>query len=135
MSNTNPIFQSGPSNGAPATIVNADGTVEKTIYTAGVNGALVDSVFVTSDDPSSVVLSVFVNDGATSYLIGAINVPALSGTNGMTAGINLLSLGDIPALQAGGGLALAPTYKLNVAAQSSVTATNTVTLVAAGGEY
>lgn len=135
MANTNPIFQSGPSNGAPATIVNADGSAEKTIYTAGANGALVDSVFVTSDDTSAVVLNVFVNDGTTSYLIGAVNVPTLSGTNGIAAGVNLLSLGDIPALQTGGGLALAPTYKLNVAAQSAVTAAKTVTLVAAGGDY
>jgi len=135
MANTLPIFQSGPSNGTPQTILPADTTAEKTIYTAGSDGALVDSVFVTSDDTSDVVLNVFINNGTTSFLIGAVTIPTLSGTDGTAPTINLLNLASLPALQAGGGLTLQPTHKLNVSAQSAVTTAKTVTITAAGGDY
>ena len=133
--NISPIFQAAPSNGTPQTILPADTTAEKTIYTAGADGALVDSVFVTSDDTSDVVLNVFVNNGSTSFLIGAVTIPTLSGTDGTAPAINLLNLDSLPALQAGGGLTLQSGHKLNVSAQVTVTAAKTVTITAAGGDY
>ena len=135
MANAAPIFQAQPSNGSPATIVNADGTAEKTLYTAGANGALVDSVYITSSDTSAVILDVLINDGTASYLIGAINIPTLSGTDGVASAVNLLGGSNIPALQASGALALSPLHSLRVSAQAAVTATFTVTMVAAGGDY
>jgi len=128
-------FQDLPSNGTPVTFVNADGTAEKTIFTAGADGALVDSVFVTSDDTSAVVLNVFVNDGSTSFRIGTINVPTLSGTDGVVVGVNLLDTTQMPALQTSGGILLAPTNLLKVAPQSAVTAAKTVTLTPLGGDF
>ena len=92
-------------------------------------------MFVTSDDTSAVVLNVYVNNGSTSFLVGAVNIPTLAGTNGVAPSINLLNLIDLPALQAGGGLALQPTYKLNISAQTTVTAAKTMTITAAGGDY
>lgn len=135
VANTKPIFQNGVKNGTPVTFVNADGTTEKTIFTAGADGSLVDSVFVTSDDTSAVVLDVFINDLTTSFLIGSVNVPTLSGTDGTTDGINLLDITLLPALQSGGSLPLQATFKLNVAPQAAVTAAKTVTITPAGGDY
>lgn len=133
--NKETIFQKAPSNGTPVTFVNADGTAEKTIFTAGGEGALVDRVLVTSDDTSIVVLNVFVNDGSTSFRIGTISVPIDAGTNGTIVGVNLLDTTQMPGLQASGGLSLATTHLLKVAPQAAVTAAKTVTLTPLGGDY
>lgn len=129
-----PIFQAAPKNGH-VTITSADGTGEKTLYTAGANGALVDSVAVVSDDTADAVINVIVNDGSTSYSIGQVNVLAGAGTDGVAKAQNLLNLQDIPALQINGGLALGPNAVLKVSANSTVTAAKTVTFTAIGGDY
>ena len=129
-----PIFQAAPKNGH-TTITAADGVSEKTLYTAGANGALVDSVAVVSDDTADAVINILVNDGSTSYPVGQVNVLTGAGRNGTTPGQNLLNLTDIPALQTNGGLSLGPNAVLKVAANSAVTATKTVTFTAFGGDY
>jgi hypothetical protein len=129
-----PIFQASPKN-AHTTITSADATAEKTLYTAGATGGLVDSVAVVSDDTADAVINVIVNDGTTSYRVGQVTVLAGAGTDGTTPAQNLLTLTDIPALQANGGLLLAPNAILKVAANSALTATKTATFTAFGGDY
>jgi hypothetical protein len=43
-------------------------------------------------------LKLFLHNGVTSYLLGCVNVPTLSGTNGSAATINLLNSVSIPGL-------------------------------------
>ena len=129
-----PIFQAAPKNGH-VTITSGDATTEKTLYTAGANGALVDSVAVVSDDTSNAVINVLVNDGTTSYKVGQVTVLAGAGTDGATPAQNLLNLTDIPALQASGGLSLGPNAVLKVSANTTLTSTKTATFTAFGGDY
>lgn len=133
--NQKPIFQDGPLNGLPKTFVNADGTTKKTVYTAGADGALVDTVAVVSDDTAAVILEIHINDGTTSFQVGELSIPAGSGTDGTSAAVNLLSTTALPWLQTSGGLPLQATYSLEVNAKAAVTATKTVTVTPFGGDF
>jgi len=133
-SNKLPIFQVNPSP-AGISFANADGTTVKTIYTAGVEGALIDNIAVVSDDTSAVILVLTYNDGTTDFPIGEVSIPVGSGTDGSSPAVNLLSATAMPFLQAGGGLPLGNAHSLKINAKSAVTAAKTVTLVAFGGNY
>ena len=132
--NTSPIFPLVVQTSA-ATIVNADGTGEKTLVTAGANGTRIDVVSITSTDTAAVMLTVLVHDGTTSYAVGEIAVPAGSGTNGSTPAIKGLSAESLPWLDASGSLFLKAGWSLRVAAKAAITSTKTVTLVAFSGDY
>lgn len=132
--NTSPIFPLVVQTSA-ATIVNADGTAEKALVTAGANGTRIDAVSITSTDSAAVTLAVRVNDGTTSYAVGEIAVPAGSGTNGSAPAIQGLSAGSLPWLDASGSLFLKAGWSLRVAAKAAITSTKTVTLVAFSGDY
>ena len=132
--NTTPIFPLTVQTSA-ATIVNADGTGEKALVTAGANGTRVDTVSITSTDSAAVTLAVRVNDGTTSYAVGEIAVPAGAGTNGSALAVKGLSLAFLPWLDASGSLFLRTGWSLRVAAKAAITSTKTVTLVAFSGDY
>jgi hypothetical protein len=70
-------------------IVNADSTNWKTVYTAAAAAKLV-SVGACSDDSSSRVIQVSILRSATNYIIGAVSVPTLAGTDGSTAAVDLI---------------------------------------------
>ena len=100
--------------------------------TAGTDGAIVQSITVTSDDTNAVDLQVFINDGTTSHLVGTVNIPTLAGTDGIEPNVNLLQ--SINGLQEDGSLILEASFTLRVAALVTVTAAKTVTLVSQGGD-
>lgn len=132
--NTAPIFPLTVQTSA-TTIVNADGTAEKALVTAGADGTRVDAVSITSTNSAAVVLAVKVHDGTTSYAIGEVSVPAGSGTNGSAPAIKGLSAEFFPWLDASGSLFLKAGWSLRVAAKAAVTSGATVTLVAFSGDY
>ena len=132
--NTSPIFPLVVQTSA-ATIVNADGTGEKALVTAGANGTRIDVVSITSTDTAAVMLTVLVHDGTTSYAVGEIAVPAGAGTNGSALAVKGLSLAFLPWLDASGSLFLRTGWSLRVAAKAAITSTKTVTLVAFSGDY
>lgn len=132
--NTSPIFPLVVQTSAIA-IVNADGTGEKALVTAGANGTRVDTVSITSTDTATVTLTVMLHDGTTSYAAGEIAVPAGSGTNGSTPAAKVLSAEYLPWLDASGSLFLKTGWSLRVAAKAAVTSAKTVTLVAFSGDY
>ena len=132
--NTSPIFPLVVQTSA-ATIVNADGTAEKPLVTAGANGTRIDAVSITSTDTATVTLTVMLHDGTTSYAVGEIAVPAGAGTNGSTPAIKGLSAGSLPWLDASGSLFLKTGWSLRVAAKGAVTSGATVALVAFSGDY
>ena len=129
--NKSPVFLSITKS--PGLLIeNSDGTAEQTLVTAGTDGAIIQSITVTSDDTNAVDLQLFVNDGTTSHLIGTTNIPTLAGTDGLAPNINLLT--GIRGLQADGSLVLEASFTLRIAALVTVTSAKKVTLVSQGGD-
>lgn len=132
--NVDPIFQAQPKT-TTLELDNADGTTAAVLYTAGVNGAIIDSIAVTTDDTSDVTLVLKINDGSNDFTIGEVVILDGAGTNGTDPAQNLLSSTALPFLQSGGGLALGPNFVLKIGAKTAITAAKVVHLVALGGDY
>lgn len=122
-----------------ATIVAADTTALKTVYTGATNDSIVKALQVVSDDTSARVLNVYINNGSTDFLLGSVNVPLASGTNGTAAAVDLLGGTLLPGLpyDANGKrvLPLPAAYVLKVSCQTTVTAAKTVTVTAMVEDY
>ena len=129
--NKSPVFISVTKS--PCLLIeNGDGTAEQVLFTAGTDGALVQSISVSSDDTNAVDVQLFVNDGSTSHLMGTVNIPTLAGTNGIEANVNLLT--NINGLQEDGSLILEASFSLRAAVLVTVTSAKKVTLVVQGGD-
>jgi hypothetical protein len=128
--NINPVFELTPVN-AGVTVVNADGTNLKTIYTAGVNGGRVDGILVCSDDTAAVNLAFYINDGAADLYIGNVTIPIGSGYTTVVKvdAMSVLRLAYQNFIQ------LAAGFILKCNAVAAVTAAKTVTVVAVGGDF
>jgi hypothetical protein len=83
---TAPIFIA-TANLAEVTFTNADGTTAKDLISAGASGSKVLDIACTSDDTAAVDMEVYVHDGTTGYLVGTVNVPTLSGTDGSAGSV------------------------------------------------
>jgi hypothetical protein len=122
-----------------ATIVNADSTALKSVYTGSANDSVVKALQIVSDDTSARVINVYVNNGTTDYLLGSVSVAAASGTNGTAAAIDLLGGTLMPGLpyDANGKrvLPLPASYVLKVSTQVAITAAKTVTVTAMVEDY
>lgn len=129
-----PIFPASIKTSA-LDIENADGTSEQDLLTAGASGSRINSISVTSDDTSAVVLQFFYNDLTTSHLIGSVSVPTLSGTDGSAPAVSVLNITDMPFLGEDLALYLLALKKITVAAVSAVTTAKKVSLVATYGDY
>jgi hypothetical protein len=124
---------------AAATIVPADTTGWKTVYTAGADDAVVKGLLAVSDDTSAVNLRIGLDIGSTVYQIGTVRLPAAAGSDGAANGIDLLNAVSIP------GLPLDRDFKrilplqggtiLKVAALGTVTSGKTVTVTSLAEEY
>ena len=136
--NTN-IYVPASFNNSGITIVNADSTNLKTLFTAGVNGSDIRGIAVTSDDSTARNLALYQTIGGTDYLIGTINIPINSGADGTVVSVNALNSTQLSflkldnagnrvlSLMAGGILK----GKLLVAATSG----KTITVVTYGVDY
>jgi|ERR1022692_1354913 hypothetical protein len=85
-------------NNANATFVNADSTTLKTVFTAGANDTHLKGILVSSTDTSAVKLQFWLRTGGVDSLIGTVNIPALSGTDGATNAIDALNSVAMPGL-------------------------------------
>lgn len=130
--NTDPLM-GGAANLTEVTFVNADGTTAKPIFTASSDGSMLKSINVTSDDTSTVLMNIYIDDGTTEYLVGAVNVVTLSGTDGTNPSVELLDGAKVPGLA--GGIFIPSGYSINVAPNAAVTAAKTVTVVGIGVDY
>ena len=83
---------------AAGQILPADTTTKKTLYTASSDDAVLKSLMATSTDTAAMNVALYVNDGTADRLIGTVNVPALSGSNGTAAAVDLLSGTAMPGL-------------------------------------
>lgn len=79
-------------------IANADASNQKDVLTAGTSGTKISALMASSDDTSARVVQVSILRGATNYVLGSASVPAASGTDGSTAGIDLLKSLLLPGL-------------------------------------
>lgn len=129
-----PIFQKNPSSPCQ-TIAAADTTTQKTLFTAGAEGALVDNIAVTSDDTAAAIVVLTINDGTTDCQIGEVTIPIGAGTDGSTPAINLLDTTAMPFFQKNGGLPLGATAILKANAKVTLTAGKTLEFVSFGGDY
>lgn len=92
-----PVFIAN-SNLGLAQVLPADTTTVKTILTGNTNGTKVSGLMITSTDSASRIVQLSVTRSATVYYIGAVTVPALSGTDGTAVAINMLSSSYCPGL-------------------------------------
>lgn len=129
-----PIFQKNPKIQCQSVLA-ADTTTQKTLFTAGIEGALIDNVSVTSDDTAAAILVVTVNDGASDCKVGEVTIPIGAGTDGTTPSVNLFDQTAMPFFQSGGGLPLGASAILKVNAKVTLTAGKKIELVTFGGDY
>lgn len=88
--NTTGTFVKQPQNGK-IQIANADGSNQKTVYTAGASGSKVIALMAVSTDTSNRDVQVSITNGGTSYPLGTVLVPAGSGNSSAVASVNLLT--------------------------------------------
>ena len=127
--NTSPIFELTVKN-AGVTIVPADTTAKKNVYTGGTNGSRIDQLAVSSTDTAAVTTMWYKNVGGTDYHIGDVVIA-------IGAGYTTVALVDAlktlePTL---GYLVLASGEILKVAALATITAAKQVDFVAQLGDY
>jgi len=130
-------------NYTAVSFVNADSTTAKTIFTPdSTDGGALMQINVTSSDTSDVLMQVNVVDGgAVSRLLGTVNVPTLSGTDGLAPSIDILSALDATGLpliagrQNDGSLLVKGGESVTVNPTVAVTATFTVDIIPQGGDY
>jgi len=122
-----------------ATIVPADTTTLKTLFTAGTNDAIVKAINVQSTDTAARVVQLWVNDGSTDFLIGSVNIPLRSGDNSTAATIDLLGGTLMPSLPYDSSgkriLPLPAGYILKVNSQATVTSAKEITFVCMVEDY
>jgi hypothetical protein len=124
---------------AAVTILPADTTAWKTVYTAAANDAVVKSLACVSDDTAAKNVRIGIDIGGTVYQIGTVNIPIASGTNGTANAIDLLNASALPFLPVDrNGKRILPLKAgniLKVAALATVTTAKTITVTALAEEY
>ena len=128
--NTSPIFEKNPSCGTPQTFAIGDASTKKTIWTAGAEGARIDSIMCSTDDTAAVNLAFYITVGGTDYYIGVVNVPIGSGYTTVPRVEAMTTL----QLQTG-YLALPASALLKCNCLATMTTAKTTTVVPMGGEY
>jgi hypothetical protein len=96
MAKTTSLFLPVGANNQSVTLTNADTTVAKTCFTAGSNDSNVKGIMACSDDTAAINLKVYIARGGTDYLIGTVNIPTLSGTNGIAPAVDVLNAVALP---------------------------------------
>lgn len=135
-----PIFPQTIVN-TPVTIVNADSTNKKTVYTGGTNGSKVENILVTNTDTAAYTLQFFFTISATDYLVASVNIPASAGNLSTVNSINPLATttnwGPALNLDSNGNpyLYIANGTTLKAAVTGAVTAAKTMTILAQGGDF
>lgn len=113
-----------------AQFTSADTTAKKSLQTGGTNGTRIDSIMCSTNDTTTVNLAFYINDGATDFYIGNVNLPIGAGytTVARVDAISTLS----PIL---GYLVLPSGYILKVNCVATMTAAKTTDIAAMGGDY
>lgn len=131
-----PVFIATPRTPA-ISIVNADGTVFKTVFTAGSLGSRIDTLIATNSDAANAsVVQLALQKSGVDYVLGEIAVPIGSGTNGSAKSVALLNSTDIPGLgyTESGSIFLEQGVSLRARVKTAVSGSNSVQIVGVGGD-
>jgi hypothetical protein len=136
---TDPVFVQLPKIG-PAAFTNADAAnAKKTTITAGGNGAKLFALSATSTDTVARIMQVWLTRGTLTYLLTAVSIPALSGSDGVTPNVDLLNNTQWPGLpydgNAQGFVLLQGGDTIQVSLTTQVTAAKEVDAVAISADY
>lgn len=76
-----------------ATAINVDGIAAdaKVVYTSGAYGGMINSLIVSTNDTAAVNAIVYIMYGGTVHHCCVVNIPALSGTNGTAANVDIIN--------------------------------------------
>lgn len=120
-------------------IQNADGTGNKSLGVAApAAGSRIKSLIVTSTDTSQRTLQIKKTVGGVDYVLGEIDIPAGSGTDGASNAVNLLGGARLAGLQTDGiekWLDVANGTTINIATKVAVTAGKQIAIVAEVGDF
>jgi hypothetical protein len=83
---------------AGVTIVNADGTAFKTLWTAPVNGSKITSISATSDDTATKDMQLWMSKGGVDFLLGTKTIAITAGFVTGTPAFNWFDGVQIPGL-------------------------------------
>lgn len=129
-------------NSLAGEITDATGANTKvTVFTAGAEGSVLKSFGLVSTDATARLVQVFVNVGGvgTDLLVATIPVPANSGSNGVSAAVDVLrhALFPTPGYDAYGNksLNLEAATTVKIAATAALTAAAKITAFGEGGDF
>lgn len=117
---------------------NADASNFKTIHTAGSLGSRIDTLIGSNTDSANAyVVQLAVQISGVDYILGEVNIPIGSGTNGSAKSVAMLNATDIPGLAytENGALYLASGAVLRGKTKTTVAGSNTVQIVGVAGDY
>jgi hypothetical protein len=134
--NVFPTLVHQPQKGA-AQILNATGTAQMTLITAGANGSKVVALYASSTDTAAQSLAVSLVRSATTYLLATVAIPAGSGNSAGTPPVNLLSaIMGLPYDQDGQAyMFIASGDTLVVNTLGTVTAAKTISALSDHGDF
>lgn len=120
-------------------ILPADTTTLKTLYTAGTNGSKIENIIATNTDTAAAYgIQLSVTTGATTYLLGTVNVPLSSGNTTAAPAISLLNSANLPTAKDSNGnpyIYLASGSVLKVNSLTTVNTGKIVAITCNGGDY
>lgn len=118
---------------------NASGTTLVTLFTAGANDSVMNSIIATTNDTTTVNLCLVVNDGTTDRYLGCVNLPINSGRTGSIASVDVLGSTLIPGLSKDisgrSVLKLQAGYIVKVGVLSAITSGKVVDVIGASEDY
>src|SRR4051794_21408096 len=130
--NTSPVFEKDPfSSGVQYTNSDSAATKKDLVAAASVptEGMRIDEITCCSTDTSTRIFKFYDHDGSTSFLMGAVSVTTLAGTDGATALIDA-----IPTLAPSTGyITLMTGHKLQVENVTQPTSAKQFDIIARGG--
>jgi hypothetical protein len=89
MATSTPVLPQTPKHGV-VQIANADASNQKTVVTAGSNGAKLVALYASTTDTSARDVQIAIVRSGTTYILGTTTVPANSGNTAGTAMVDLL---------------------------------------------
>jgi hypothetical protein len=98
MAKTTSLYLPKGANNQSVTLTNADTTVAKLCFTAGADDSNIKGIMVCSDDTAAINLKIYLTRSSVDYLIGTVNIPTLSGTNGVAPAVDALNAVALPGL-------------------------------------
>lgn len=85
-------------NNQSVTMTSADTTALKTCFTAAATDSDVKAIVVATNDTAAVNLLLYITRGGVDYLLGTVNIPIASGSNGTVVSVDLLNAISNPGL-------------------------------------